>query len=324
MHRSTRFALLVVWPCLVLGGAESASAQCTLPYQLTNGQTADATQVMANFNALVACLNNAAPGGATNSIQYKSGAGTLGGVGPLTDGQLVIGATGGVPQAQNLTAGSGITITNAPGGITIATTGASAGAGLYRQIMSATPTSASTGLSNWLNQSGATVSDSAVGVALSAPSSGSSSSIRGRYMPAPSPPYTIKALIAATRNSNNFSTVGLGWYDGTNKIHFLTYTTNGGGAPFLQVQKFNNPTSFNSVDLNSSNNAFAQPIWLQIADDATNVTFSFSQDGVNYVDLFSVAKASGFLGASGYSNVLFAINPQGGQTIGTIMSWSQN
>jgi hypothetical protein len=324
MHRAKLIASLVVCPSLLLCGSHPASAQCTLPYQLTNGQTADATQVMANFNALVTCLGNAAPGGATNSLQYKSGTGTLGGVGPLTNGQLVIGSTGAAPQAQTLTAGSGILITNAPGGITIAASGAAAGAGLYRQIMSTTPTSGNTGLSNWLNQGSAVVSDSSVGLSISAPSSGSSSNLAGRFMPAPSPPYTIKTLIAATRNSNNSSSVGVGWYDGSNKLHLIIYLTNGSSAPILQVQRYNSPTSWNGNDFQSEANSFAQPIWLQVGDDGTNVSFSFSQDGANYVQVFSVAKSSGFLGASGYTNVIFAVNPQGGQTIGTLMSWAQN
>ena len=46
--------------------------QCALPYSFTNGQTADASQVMANFNALIACLN---PGGSTNAIQYNRAVG---------------------------------------------------------------------------------------------------------------------------------------------------------------------------------------------------------------------------------------------------------
>jgi hypothetical protein len=44
--------------CLVLAGIGPAAAQCpALPYALTNGQTADATQVMANYEALRTCLN---------------------------------------------------------------------------------------------------------------------------------------------------------------------------------------------------------------------------------------------------------------------------
>jgi hypothetical protein len=51
-------ALIVAAACSVLAGVVPAAAQCpVLPYQLTNGQTADATQVMADYEALRTCLN---------------------------------------------------------------------------------------------------------------------------------------------------------------------------------------------------------------------------------------------------------------------------
>jgi hypothetical protein len=51
--RSAWFALLI----LIAGAMHSpASASCTLPYTLTNGQTADASPVMANLNAVIACM----------------------------------------------------------------------------------------------------------------------------------------------------------------------------------------------------------------------------------------------------------------------------
>jgi hypothetical protein len=51
--RSSWFALVI----LIAGAIHSpASAGCTLPYTLTNGQTADASQVMANLNAVIACM----------------------------------------------------------------------------------------------------------------------------------------------------------------------------------------------------------------------------------------------------------------------------
>ena len=320
MRRNCIVLLLSVFASAV--STSVANAQCTLPFQLTNGQTADATQVMANFNALVSCLANAGPAGSTNSVQYNAGAGLMGGVGPLTNGQLVIGSTGNAPQAQTLTAGSGISITNGAGNVTIAATGVG-GSGLYRQVMSATPTSAGTGLTTWLNQGSATVTDSAVGVAIDAPSVGASS-LTGRYMTAPTPPYTIRTLIGATRTSTNYASASFGWYDGTSKLHLISYTTYNGGAPFFEVIKWNSVTSYNGADLNSPINAFSQPIWLQIADDGTNVSFAFSQDGANFLPLFTTAKASGFLGASGYNNVIVTVNPLGGRTIGTVMSWTQN
>jgi hypothetical protein len=42
---------------VLLAGAAFAAACPALPYQLTNGQTADATQVMADYDALLNCLN---------------------------------------------------------------------------------------------------------------------------------------------------------------------------------------------------------------------------------------------------------------------------
>jgi hypothetical protein len=305
---------------VVCGGG--ARAQCALPYQLTNGQVADATQVMANYNALLTCLNNAAPAGSNYALQYNGGSATFGAVGPLTNGQLVIGSTGAAPQAQTLTAGSGIVIANGPGSITISTA-AGAGSGLYGSVMTGVPTAASTGLTNWLNQSGSSSTDSAVGLSLNAPSS-TNANISALIKSAPSAPYTITTLIAATRNSGSYDGVGLGWYDGSSKLHVLSYVTNNGNSPFFEIEKWNSVTSFNSNDKQSSPNGFSQPIWLRIADDGTNVSFGFSQDGANFLTLFSTAKSSGFLGATGYSKVIFFANPQGSQTIGTLMSWAQN
>lgn len=49
-----------------------AGVTCSLPFTLTNGTVADATQVMANYNALVTCLTNAAAAGANNDITSLS------------------------------------------------------------------------------------------------------------------------------------------------------------------------------------------------------------------------------------------------------------
>jgi hypothetical protein len=269
---------------------------------------------------LANCLS---PGGSTNAIQYNNG-GRLDGAAPLTNGQLLIGSTGNPPQTQALTAAPGIAITNGSGNITITANGSEAGNGLYRRALSATPTSASTGLTNWLNQGSAAVSDSAVGVCIDAPTSGVASNVVGRSMAAPSAPYTIKALVAATRNSTASNGVGIGWYDGTAKLHVISYTTNGNAPPILQVNKWNSVTSFNASDFTSSPNAFAQPIWLQLQDDGTTVSFAFSQDGVDFLTVFSVAKSAGFLGASGYGNVILFVNPQGSRTLATVLSWTQS
>ena len=58
--------------CLFVSPA-FAGVSCTLPFQLTNGTLADATQVMANYNALTACLLNAAAAGDNHDIIALSG-----------------------------------------------------------------------------------------------------------------------------------------------------------------------------------------------------------------------------------------------------------
>lgn len=320
--RRRSFCVATAFVAVVLAAAPAARAQCALPHAFANGQTADATQVMANFNALVTCL---VPAGSTNAIQYDSGGGVLGGVGPLADGELVVGSTGNPPQAQALAAGSGISITNGAGAVTIAATGTAGLNGLYRQVLSATPTAASTGLTNWLNQGSSTVADTSTGITITSPPSGGTvANISARYGTAPTPPYKINVLIGATRSSNNFSAVGIGWYNGTNRLQVIDFATFNSGANFIEVTQWNSATSFNATLFATPANGFSQPIWLQIADDGTNVSFAFSQDGANFLPVLLSAKSSGFLGATGYSNVIFIVNPRGAtNTIGTLMSWTQ-
>src|SRR5689334_1222868 len=55
----TYILLVLLLVGLALGGECAIAAPCTIPNQLTNGQMADATQVMANLNALISCINSA-------------------------------------------------------------------------------------------------------------------------------------------------------------------------------------------------------------------------------------------------------------------------
>lgn len=301
----------------------AAFAQCQLPYKLENGQTPDAGQLMANYDTVINCLAALVPAGNDQAVQTKLPGGTFGAVGPLTDGQVILGVTGSPPVASEIVGGPGIAIAKGPGTISISAEPAPGdGRGLYSQVMSATPTSVGTGLTGWLNQGTATVSDTAVGISISAPPVGGDG-IVSRTMQAPTPPYKITALLAGTRNSPNYPGSAIGWYNGSNRLHLLFFTPRGGGVQYLAVSKFNSPTSFSSTDYESSQSGFSQPLWLQISDDGTNIAFSFSQDGANFQTAFSTAKAAGWLGASGYSNIVVATNPQGSPTTTTILSWRQ-
>lgn len=63
MFKRALLALSLLLPAPALAGVP-----CVMPFTLTNGTIADATQVMANYNALVTCLGSAAAAGVNNDI----------------------------------------------------------------------------------------------------------------------------------------------------------------------------------------------------------------------------------------------------------------
>ena len=66
----TRFIAFLLF---LMSSPAWAGVPCTLPFNLLNGTTADASQVMANYNALVSCLGNAATAGANSDITSLNG-----------------------------------------------------------------------------------------------------------------------------------------------------------------------------------------------------------------------------------------------------------
>lgn len=90
----------------------SAGVTCPLPFLLVNGVVADASQVMANYNALVTCLTNAAAAGANTDITALLGLTTP--ITPTQGGtQTYPAATTGTANAVVLTTSlSGFSLTN--------------------------------------------------------------------------------------------------------------------------------------------------------------------------------------------------------------------
>jgi hypothetical protein len=198
----------------------------------------------------------------------------------------------------------------------------SAAGGLYNQIMSATPTQASTGLSGWLNQGSATTSNTATGLQVTGVS-GQLWQVLTKAVPAT--PYSITAEIQCFYSANGVNGIGtigggIGWTDGT-KLHLLALQN-----ATLLVTKFTNATTFSANDFSNGNFPqynFQYPTWLKIKDDGTNVVFYFSADGATFQQLFSVAKSAGFLGSSGYTTLVFGPNSNGAASTCTLMSWTQ-
>ena len=181
--------------------------------------------------------------------------------------------------------------------------------GLFGQIMSTTPTQASTGLTSNAG-TGNTVTDGATGVNFVTTGGGII------YGTAPATPYTITALVTPGAKAG---VAALGWYDGT-KIHFIYGGCQTVGSGNVTVQKNSAVNTFFATDYNTLWNVHER-VWLQISDDGTNVFFRASNDGVLFDVAFNVAKASGYLGATGYTNLMFGTPGAAGSS--TILSWKQ-
>jgi hypothetical protein len=289
----------LAWP-LILGFTglcaltpDAARAACTVPNQLTNGQTADASQVMANFNSVLGCVNGA-PAGSTNALQYNAGNGSFGAVGPLTNGQVLIGSTGNPPQASQLTAGTGITITNAPGSITI-----SGGATPYAAPKLANFT--------WVNQpTGAAAADTNTGLAMYSPAHGgddlTSLEWSGTF---PSPPYSVTIGVLPTLMGNYLS-AALWIGDGSGKsVNFgIIFDGSGGSGPRPYIYNFSGNGGTGSVfDL-----GYPTPYihFLQVQDDGTNFTLLAGEDLNSLVKIYSVSRTA-FLSAP--SELGISLNP---------------
>jgi len=180
------------------------------------------------------------------------------------------------------------------------------GGGLYSPVLSTLPTQAGTGFTSWYRQGSATVADMAMGVAVFCPNQGSTNKITAitKASAGSGTAKKYRALIARTGNPAGFSGPIFGWSDGT-KAHVVGL--NGSSTDGLTVHTWTNSTTYGSNLVTMAN--FPQSfVWLQLWDDGTNIVFQFSQDGVNFITIYTIARASGFLGSAGYTNIIFGGN----------------
>jgi hypothetical protein len=98
-----------------------------------------------------------------------------------------------------------------------------------------------------------------------------------------------------------------------------------GNAQIL-VTDWTSPTVFSANLYTSAGGGgiLASPMWLQLKDGGgTTVTCGISTDGYNFVTVATITKSTGFLGATGYANVIFAVYGGAKASMGTLMSYTQ-
>lgn len=289
MRRNEIIVFLSAFACTLMWGLDVAKAQCVLPFQLTNGQTADASQVMSNLTTIANCLTNGAPAGSTNALQFNAGSGTLGGVGPLTNGQLVIGSTGGAPQANTLTAGTGIAISNAAGSVTIAATGA--GSNTWPPFQP--PLSANFPVVVGLLPAVTVIDDTQIGMSCTLNSNTNGFHVFGKVIPTPTHDWSATAFIRHTYNSNSGYAGMTIWNSGQTN----GFTLSQDGYNYVVYRYAVSSGAF--VNYAVSVGGLQLVNWMQISYVASSdtLTFSLSNDGKNFITLYT-ATATSLIGAA--------------------------
>jgi len=192
--------------------------------------------------------------------------------------------------------------------------------GLYSGIMSvAVPTQKNTKLTTWVNQGGATVTDTSIGIQIINPTTSSSDdNIRGLVVPVPATPYTLTALLELASIAGNYPSALLGWADsGSTKTHAVCICGDGRSGLI-------SPTSYKSWALSGAPQFTrdGRRAWLQFADDGTTITVKWSFSGLYWYTLYSATKASSHLGAEGYNRLFFGASSYSITGVATLLSWS--
>lgn len=212
--------------------------------------------------------------------------------------------------------GSAITAITGTGFTCGAVASATTSGGLYNGTMTTIPTQTGLGFSNWNVPAGAAFVDTDQGVELTW-ATGASPSMMGITAVAPATPYTVTATLAYsyTCGANTGNQGCVGWAQGTSgttgstKAEVLCYVPCGAGG--FQQRILDATSSTGGSFLVSQSAAYIRssggglPWFVRLKDDGTTVTFSISFDGIGFTTVYSVAKASGFLGAGGYSRLFF-------------------
>jgi hypothetical protein len=171
---------------------------------------------------------------------------------------------------------------------------------------------------SWVNQ--LTSTETLFGAArriVTANSAGPSLSLR--VQAAPTPPYTLTAMVTPRGHLASTNGFGLFWRESSTGRLSGIYFQPVSAVPHLYASKWSSATSYNSTYGSSfavSNTGF--PLWLRLTDDGTNRIMSYSIDGgVSWWERHSVARTD-FLTAD---ELGWGVDGQGGGFAAQLNSW---
>ena len=338
MHRSRVLAFLLAVASVAPVTRNDAQAQCpALPYQLSNDQIADATQVMANLDALVSCINSrgtvnsgtagqiawyattgaaisgqslsnlldAAVGSTQGSILYRSASSWA---------ALTPGTVGYVLQSGGASANPSWAPSGGGGGGITTIVGAGIGSGASTVALPAVPVISRPALASftWVNQAGATATDNANGpLVLRSTQNTGGNGINGLVKPVAGSDWTVTTQHALGHHYGGpgQDIAGLFVYNSVNGRLFVCGPQNG---TTIAVSAYNSTTSFNTLPGTKTVLVTPGSIWTraQYVSATTTFTCSYSIDGFTWEPIYTTNAP--FIGVpTGYG---ISIGSQGNST----------
>jgi hypothetical protein len=190
--------------------------------------------------------------------------------------------------------GTGVTASNVSGAVTVNVPSASGG--IFDLSAGVPAASAFTNINFGTGTTKGEVSGKAVWVATTSASSGTG--MQGLAKAVPATPYRV-AILVQQNTPGSDSWVAVGFRDSaTGKLTIVNQN-----LATADVQNYSGPSSFAG---NLVGSVGPEAVWYGAEDDGTNISLEWSVDGVNFVKLYTVAKASGYQGSSGYNQIFVA------------------
>jgi len=143
----------------------------------------------------------------------------------------------------------------------------------------------------WFNQDSSSVADRNGTIVLTRPLQGGGEHASGMSKAAPSTPYTIVCGLRPNYVCGGAYVTGLVFRQaGTGKFTTCRWLEVGNGSPGIRITHYTSPTSVDSSPTLLVATNFCGIIWMRGTDNGTNIIFEVSNDGIDWVQVYSASR----------------------------------
>ncbi|WP_154233572.1 hypothetical protein [Burkholderia cenocepacia] len=266
---------------LIVGAGPSVGqAQCTLPNQLVNGQTADASKVMDNFNTVAGCANAAV---ASSGAPVSGNLAVFSGPKSITSGDLSgdCSTSGTTTLTCNKASSAQFGVTKVDGHTIVSSGGVISATG--GNAIEAARTLPKIAQFTWNNQGSAVATDGKASLILNPVNA--TSNVESLEQPAPDAPWDVymRIEVPVFQASNNQAGFWLRNSSNGRMIFFGYYNSGTAWPAQLIAQRWTNNTTWSQTLSGFPASAAAWTPWLRVSNDGTTLTFYVSSDGYDWI-----------------------------------------